>query len=999
MPNPIEYKDLVGESVQSGFNDLITQLSRVQEGLKDVLQEVKTQATSLGSALSSIASATKEDKEAIAQYAAQADKLHTESEKLVKSLELVNQQVENASNTKGKDKKETINLAESYKSLSSLIAETGVNLEELLQTEKQKNIASKNGETANKALAGSYNQLYAQYNLVKNALNAMGKEMRNDINIGKIWEDKALSIMTTMKGMQEATGKHTLSVGDYGKALNGLSISTQQVLREMPTLANSLQQFFIAISNNVPIFVDNLKAVKEETGSWKIAMKGVLTSIFSWQTGLLVILTILPKIAKAIHDKKKAQEEANKATKEAISLTNLLSQAEDSASKAEIRNINELKTLYAISKDVARSDKERADALDLINTKYPEASQNVEAYISRLEQEARAKAYLNEIGNIAIKQFEIEGKLSIARANLEEKNREKSIASIEREKGAIQVINDETGTYALKQVLLESNYKKASKATEQAEQDIADLTKQYKDAGDAIDELISKINVSALRTAETSTKNKESLNKLKDYYFEYRESVINITKEGEEKDVELSQLGYLKKIEGYKDALNEIKGIGEKEKLQRDYLNTIIANLEEESGQKVVEIRAKYEEKRRKAEEKAIQERYKAEVKSADDSLKIAQNEATISNANIVRRNKALGEAEVAYWTERIRLAKEYGGEYLNSIELFESNLAKARFRAETGGESSGKATKKRTSGLLYSILYGAAENENKPVEELANFTSNLKNVANQTIGFINDIIDKRIELAEVAIEAAQKESEAAKTALDYEMEARANGYANNVEYARKEYEERLAMEKKAIAEKERLQKAQQAIDSATQLSSLITATANLLAGYSKIPVVGQALAIAAIASMWGTFAAAKITASQLTTYGDGMTEYLDYGGSHASGNDIDFGMDRNGKRRRVERGEVIGVVNKKNVDKYGADKVMGIITSLNNGTFDNLYGNTFYEKYGLAFNGMGSEGTNLSMVEKGIATLVEQGETKIVSTPNGRIEYRGNNKRIIRNS
>ena len=281
-----------------------------------MLKEVKKEASGIADALSGTSSATKGDRDATSQYAAEIERLHAENKKLVKSLDSVQKQLKNMKDAKNKDKNETINLSQSYESLADLIKETGVNVEELLKSDRQLSIAKKNGETANGSLAGSYNKLYAQYNLVKNVLNAMGDEMRNNEAVGKKWEAQALSLMNTMKGMQEATGKHTLSVGDYGKALNGLNISTQQVLREMPTLANSLSQFFIAISNNVPIFVDNFKRAQVALGSFTKAVGATLKVVFSWQTVLLVILTILPKIAKAIHDKRKAQEEDNLATKQ-----------------------------------------------------------------------------------------------------------------------------------------------------------------------------------------------------------------------------------------------------------------------------------------------------------------------------------------------------------------------------------------------------------------------------------------------------------------------------------------------------------------------------------------------------------------------------------------------------------------------------------------------------------------------------------------------------------
>ena len=49
-----------------------------------------------------------------------------------------------------------------------------------------------------------------------------------------------------------------------------------------------------------------------------------------------------------------------------------------------------------------------------------------------------------------------------------------------------------------------------------------------------------------------------------------------------------------------------------------------------------------------------------------------------------------------------------------------------------------------------------------------------------------------------------------------------------------------------------------------------------------------------------------------------------------------------------------------------------------------------------MAFNGASAD---LSAIEAGIGTLVRQGGVRIVPTPYGRIEYRGNTKRIIKDA
>ena len=62
------------------------------------------------------------------------------------------------------------------------------------------------------------------------------------------------------------------------------------------------------------------------------------------------------------------------------------------------------------------------------------------------------------------------------------------------------------------------------------------------------------------------------------------------------------------------------------------------------------------------------------------------------------------------------------------------------------------------------------------------------------------------------------------------------------------------------------------------------------------------------------------------------------------------------------------------------------------------LRGSAMEANYGMAFSGLSGDKTDLSLVEQGIRSLIEQGETKIVQTEDGRIEYKGNNKRIIHN-
>lgn len=263
----------------------------------------------------------------------------------------------------------------------------------------------------------------------------------------------------------------------------------------------------------------------------------------------------------------------------------------------------------------------------------------------------------------------------------------------------------------------------------------------------------------------------------------------------------------------------------------------------------------------------------------------------------------------------------------------------------------------------------------------------------------ISSLIDSWNEVAQAAVDAADKQVEAAQRVLDAELEARNNGYANSVVTAQKELALSRKKREEAIKEKEKAQKAQLAIDTITQTSSLITATAQLWSAVGGVPIIGPALAIAAIATMWGSFAAAKIKAAQVASqseqYGEGGLEFLE-GGSHASGNDIDLGVEnKRHKRMRAEGGEALAIISKKRTRQY-RDILPGIIESLNKGTFEQSYMQSFAAPIGLQLAGFGQP-TDISGLERDVTRIKEELGYRYYSEPDRTIVKKGNLTRIIR--
>ena len=249
----------------------------------------------------------------------------------------------------------------------------------------------------------------------------------------------------------------------------------------------------------------------------------------------------------------------------------------------------------------------------------------------------------------------------------------------------------------------------------------------------------------------------------------------------------------------------------------------------------------------------------------------------------------------------------------------------------------------------------------------------------------LNSFLDAKVQAADAAVSAADKEVDASQRRLDAELEARANGYANNVAMAQKELDVAKKNQEKALKEQQKAQKAQAAIQTIQQIGNLVTASALI---WSQL---GFPFAIPAIAVMWASFAAAKIKAAQMSkaaegseSYGDGTVELL-AGGSHQSGDDVDLGTKPDGTRRRAEGGEFFAVINKRNSRRFRRI-IPDVINSLNRGTFP--------QKYLNAYN---TDGVNVTVQQNNAPDLRDlKDDVREIKEQNRRRRYVDGNGNVI---
>lgn len=235
---------------------------------------------------------------------------------------------------------------------------------------------------------------------------------------------------------EQAMGVHTRNVGNYASAFNGLGFQIQQVARELPSLTLSASQFFLAISNNLPMLTDELKRAVDENKAFREANKGLaadqqtqvvpvwkqlLKSILSWQTAVVVGITLITAYGKeigawikqlfagrdALEDVRKASDElTTEVSAEIIKMDILLSQLKnakkgsDEYKRAKDELISQYdKYLPNMESEIANLTNEIDLRNKLATAIYKETTAKKQAEAATKAQEEYLKKATRKVGN------------------------------------------------------------------------------------------------------------------------------------------------------------------------------------------------------------------------------------------------------------------------------------------------------------------------------------------------------------------------------------------------------------------------------------------------------------------------------------------------------------------------------------------------------------------------------------------------------------------------
>ena len=502
---------------------------------------------------------------------------------------------------------------------------------ELSEQNKQYSNLMRNHAAVIISASSSYNEMNAAVLALEKRLKSMSK----DSFLGSEGQKTLQQIQTLkneLKSMDAQMGNYQRNVGNYASHWNGLGMSVQQVARELPSLAVGWNTFFLAISNNLPILADEIKKARieyqamQEAGQKGIPVwRQIAKSIFSWQTALVVGITLLSVYGKDIMDWIGSLFKGKRAVDDIVSAERMWVNALKEGRSASIKERTELDLLYKATQDASRSMQERNAAVDELQKKFPGYFENIskedflagkaaDAYARLTEQilkTAQARAIQDKLVERSKEQLEYEDQLN----NL----------FYER-----SVLNDKMRD-------AERRLAKGPAAATNAARDIYDLGKEAADLDEKISEMQNKLRENERQTiklenklnvddllnplGKTGDKSKKSADELAKYQEDIAkrlsETRISLIDDEYEKERQTAQ-------KKYEENIASIKGNSEEE-------NELRKNYEQILQDELLAIDKNYLDKKDEEERKRIKSLAEDKMDSAknayaDESIKSSRN-------------------------------------------------------------------------------------------------------------------------------------------------------------------------------------------------------------------------------------------------------------------------------------------------------------------------------------------------------------------------------------
>lgn len=229
----------------------------------------------------------------------------------------------------------------------------------------QLNQELKDNTRANQAAAGSLDEMQLKLKKAQEEYRKLSETVRNS-DVGKKLLADIQAQNAAVSSLEQGMGKFQRNVGNYASATMSLS----QVFREIPAFTYSAQTGILGLSNNLPILIDQFKAVALETGSSVKALKVFATSMFSMTNLLTIAIGLFTIFSKEIFSFINATEQLTDAEKEQLEVRKQLNKSyADEYAKAIL--------LLDVAVDLTNTYTEREKAYNQLNGMYPELLSNM----------------------------------------------------------------------------------------------------------------------------------------------------------------------------------------------------------------------------------------------------------------------------------------------------------------------------------------------------------------------------------------------------------------------------------------------------------------------------------------------------------------------------------------------------------------------------------------------------------------------------------------------
>ena len=557
--------------------------------------------------------------------------------------------------------------------------------------------ALNNNAKLDNVAATSMNGLSQSLSRMRIAYRELTEEERNS-PFGKELLASIQQADTKIKELDTTIGNHQRNVGNYGKQWNGLSMSIQQVGRELPSLAYGPKVFFSAISNNIPILADEIKRARteykllKESGQSAIPVwKQVVSSLFSWQTVLTVGITLLTLYGDKVVDWVAGLFNAKNVMKPLVDIQQQLNDVQLKGVQNAQSEITKLELLYKATQNASKPIRERKKAVDELQKSYSDFFKNLseeeiltgkaaDAYArltSSIIASARARAAQDKMTENAKKILENEAKITEEYAK-----RENAQLKLDKQIELRNKIDREANPdmYAGQQMKVGAALGKV----EEIDEGIAKLRREIYELNKSQNELAQNIDVNDLifnpnedsskigeeerkrrqEEAEKLLKQQEQLSEqlaeeLLSLHRQNQQDEINLMREGTEKKLKQIDLDYQKQIDAIRKQEEEWSKAGN-------------GKLTDKQAQKISEAYTNAESMRDKDISDVTEGQLKAEQQALNDYLK--------EYGTFQQQKLAIAQE----YAEKIRKAQEENGVNSAQVKLLEKQRDVAIQNKET---------------------------------------------------------------------------------------------------------------------------------------------------------------------------------------------------------------------------------------------------------------------------------------------------------------------------